>query len=178
MRTPGAPRWAVWGVIAVMVMVAGCGSGPAPRAWAATVCAALAPWRMTIADLSRGTQQQTTARTSPAQAKENLVRLLAGAERATEQARREVVDAGIPDVEGGEAVARGFVASLTGVRDAYGRARRSVEQLGTGRAAEFYAGVRSAVEVLNREYDASALDTRELNSPELRQAFDEVPECR
>ena len=50
--------------------------------------------------------------------------------------------------------------------------------LGTGTPTEFYDGVRAAVETLNKEYDASALDTSKLNSEELKEAFDEVPECR
>ncbi|HEX7745796.1 MAG TPA: hypothetical protein VF462_11110 [Micromonosporaceae bacterium] len=180
MRTPRAAAVPVWTAVlcSVAVLVAGCAGGPAPRAWAASVCQALAPWRTTIADLTTSTREQMTARTSPAQAKEHLVRLFGGAERVSDQARRDVEDAGVPDVERGEAVARGFVASLTGVRDAYGRARRSIEQLDTGRAEEFYAGVHAAVAVLNREYDASALDLGALDSPELKRAFEEVPECR
>ena len=56
-------------------------------------------------------------------------------------------------------------ASLSKVRDAYGRARDTIDGLdtGAGRAA-FYDGVRAAVETLNKEYDASALDTGRLNS--------------
>jgi len=38
--------------------------------------------------------------------------------------------------------------------------------------------MRAAVDTLNKEYDASALDTSQLNSEELKRAFDEVPECR
>ena len=34
------------------------------------------------------------------------------------------------------------------------------------------------MDTLNKEYDASALDTSRLDSEELKQAFDEVPECR
>lgn len=60
--------------------------------------------------------------------------------------------------------------------DGHGRARRTDEQLGT--ADEFSAGVRDGVYVLNREYGASALDTRTLDSPELQRALDEVPACR
>jgi hypothetical protein len=33
------------------------------------------------------------------------------------------------------------------------------------------------VTVLNEEYGRSALDTTNLESPELKRAFDEVPEC-
>jgi hypothetical protein len=173
MRSPRAVMFAVLVVLAL----AGCGSnGPAPQAWAADVCDALAPWRDEIDTLTSGTEQQMTAKTTPAQAKENLVRLLGGAEKASEDARASVERAGVPDVDQGAPVATGFVGSLAAVRDAYGKAKRTIEGLDTGPA--FYDEVGTTVETLNKEYDASALDTSKLNSPELVRAFDEVPECR
>ncbi|WP_460917035.1 hypothetical protein [Plantactinospora veratri] len=162
----------------IALLLGGCAGGPTPQAWAAAVCAALAPWRAEIGTLTRSTQQQMTAQTSPAQAKENLVRLLRGAEQASETARQKVAAAGVPDTDKGEAVSKGFVASLTAVRDAYGRAGAAIEALGTGQPSEFYDGVKAAVDTLNQEYDASSLDTSELDSVELKRAFDEVPECR
>lgn len=165
-------------VLATLVVVlAGCG-GPSPRAWAASVCGALTPWRSEISKLTSSTDQQMTAQTTPAQAKENLVRLFGGAEQASETARRKVEQAGIPETDNGEAISKGFRGSLEKMRDAYGRARDSIEGLSTGEPAAFYDGVRAAVDTLNKEYDASALDTSKLNSEELKQAFDEVPECR
>jgi hypothetical protein len=173
MRTP---RAGVLAVVFAVLAASGCGADPAPRAWAAAVCQALAPWRAEITDLAATTQQQMTAKTTPAQAKENLVRMLGGAETASETARVKVTEAGVPNVDNGEAVAQGFVGSLVAVRDAYGKARRAIEGLDTGPA--FYDGVEATVDTLNKEYDASALDTASLDSPELRAAFDEVPECR
>ncbi|HEX6968839.1 MAG TPA: hypothetical protein VF174_08545 [Micromonosporaceae bacterium] len=173
---PAARRTAAFAVL--VLLFTGCAAGPSPRAWAAAVCTALTPWQSEISSLARSTEQQMTAQTTPAQAKENLVRLLGGAEAATETARRKVAAAGVPDVEQGEAVARGFVTALAAVRDAYGRAKRTVEGLSTGEASAFYDGVEAAMNVLSAEYDASALDTSNLNSPELKRAFDEVPECR
>lgn len=180
MRTPRAAAAGRFTVVlcTIALLVGACGGGPTPQVWAAAVCKALAPWRAEIDSLTRSTQQQMTAQTSPAQAKENLVRLLRGAEKASETARKRVEDAGVPDTDKGAAVSRGFLASLTAVRDAYGKASISIEKLDTARASEFYQGVRAAVDTLNKEYDASSLDTTELDSVELQQAFDEVPECR
>lgn len=165
-------------LLLVMTLVAGCSGGPGAKIWAAAVCQALSPWRTEISTLTTRTQQQMTAETTPAQAKENLVRLFGGAEAASETAREKLQRAGIPDVEGGEAVARGFVASLTGVRDAYGRARQSIAALETATAEAFYSGVERVVKTLDEEYGRSELDTSKLNSVELQKAFDEVPECR
>ncbi|MFC3503871.1 hypothetical protein ACFOOK_23275 [Micromonospora krabiensis] len=166
-------------VLATLALLAsGCGGGPSPQAWAASVCTALAPWRSEISRLTSSTDQQMTAQTTPAQAKENLVRLFAGAEQASETARRKVEEAGVPETEHGDEISAGFRTSLAKIRDAYGRARGTIDGLGTGEASSFYDGVRAAVDTLNKEYDASALDTSRLNSEELKRAFDEVPECR
>ncbi|MDO3701591.1 hypothetical protein Q3W71_07850 [Micromonospora sp. C28SCA-DRY-2] len=166
-------------VVATLVLiVAGCGGGPSARAWAASVCSALTPWRAEISKLTSSTDQQMTAQTTPAQAKENLVRLFGGAEQASETARRKVEQAGIPEAEHGAEVSAGFRTSLAKMRDAYGKARDTIDGLSTGQAGPFYDGVRAAVDTLNKEYDASALDTSRLNSEELKRAFAEVPECR
>ncbi|MEV1328271.1 hypothetical protein AB0J20_01690 [Micromonospora costi] len=165
-------------VLATLVLaVTACG-GPSPRAWAASVCGALTPWRSEISRLTSSTDQQMTAQTTPAQAKENLVRLFGGAEQASETARRKVEEAGVPETDHGEEISTGFRTSLGKMRDAYGRARDTIERLDTSEATAFYDGVRAAVDTLNKEYDASALDTSRLNSEELKRAFDEVPECR
>jgi hypothetical protein len=168
-------------VVSLVVLCAtllGCANAAGPRVWAAAVCAALDPWRAEIGTLTTRTQQQMTAATTPAQAKENLVRLFAGAESASEQARAGVERAGVPDVEQGEQVAAGFTAALSGMRDAYGRARAGIEALSTTPQKTFYDQVGKVVDKLNQEYEASSLDTSKLNSPELVRAFDEVPECR
>ncbi|WP_018908734.1 hypothetical protein [Salinispora arenicola] len=179
MRTCRAAAGRLTAMLAtVVVLAAGCGGGPSPGAWATSVCSALIPWRAEIRKLTSSTDQQMTARTSPAQAKENLVRLFEGAEQASEMALRRVEQAGVPDAEQGAEVSARFRTSLAQMRDAYGKARDSIDGLSTSQSTVFYDGVRAAVETLNQEYEASALDTTELNSEELRRAFAEVPECR
>jgi hypothetical protein len=165
----------VLGVVAALL--AGCGGGPAPAAWAASVCEALTPWRAEIGELTARTQQQMTAETTPAQAQENLVRLFDGAHASSERARADVERAGVPDVDGGQAVRDRFTASLAAVRDAYGHARDAIAGLDTGQAKAFYDRVAEVVTVLNEEYARSGVDTTNLESPELKRAFDEVPEC-
>lgn len=177
MRCPRALP-AVFCVLLLAFVVGGCANGPGARSWAATVCEALAPWRNEITSLNRRAQQQMTAETTPAQAKENLVRLVSGAEAASETARAKVAKAGVPDVQDGAEVARGFVTSLAAVRDAYAQAKQSLQTLDTGEPKTFYDGVSAVLTTLNQEYSRSALDTSSLDSPELKQAFDEVPECR
>lgn len=159
------------------VSLAGCAEGPPPRAWAASVCSALTPWRAEITTLTSRAQEQTPQSATPEQAKETLVRMLDGARESSEQARGKVEEAGVPEVEGGKDVADGMVESLRKVRDAYGRARDAIKSLPTADAGAFYEAVSDAMKTLQAEYAASALDTSKLHSPELQQAFAEVPEC-
>lgn len=160
------------------VLLTGCAEGPPPRAWAASVCAALTPWRAEINTLTTRAQQQTPQSTSPEQAKDNLVQMLEGARDASEKARGEVAAAGVPEVDDGAKIAAGMTESLTKVRDAYGKARDTVVGLSTAEASKFYAAVGDAMATLQQEYAASAFDTSNLHSTELQAAFAEAPECR
>ncbi len=163
--------------IALVGLLAGCAEGPPARAWAASVCSTLTPWRAEINTLTSRAQQQTPQSTTPEQAKDNLVRMLDGAREASEQARSGVEAAGVPEVDGGAQVAAGMTESLTKVRDAYGKARDTVSGLPTGEASTFYEGVSAAMVTLQAEYAASSLDTTNLHSIELQTAFAEAPEC-
>jgi hypothetical protein len=166
------------GLLVLCLPLAACSRGADPRQWAASVCTVLAPWRTEIDTLASRTQQQMTAATSPAQARENLVRLFGGAQAASERARAGVQRAGVPDADHGPEVARTFAAALSAMRDAYGRARDAIGALAVSPAASFYAGVTAVVATLNTQYRQSAPDTTRLESKQLRAAFDEVPECR
>ena len=159
-------------------LLAACSGRPGAQAWAAVVCTTLSPWRAELDSLTSRTQQQITAETSAGQAKENLARLFDGAAVASERARAGVEKAGVPDVTNGEAIATGFQDSLAGIRDAYGQARSGVEALATNPPKTFYAEVGKVVERLSADYEQSSLDTESLESVELRQAFDSLPECR
>ena len=165
-------------LLALTTTLAGCGGAPGARAWAASVCTSLEPWRTEIGSLTTRTQQQMDAATTPGQAKENLMRLFGGAEEASERARAGVQKAGVPDVEDGREIADGFTGSLAAVRDAYARARTGVGALPTAPADTFYQEVTKVVQQLQADYQKSGLDTSKLNSPELKSAFDELPECR
>jgi hypothetical protein len=165
-------------LVVVAAVSGGCvADGPPPRVWAASVCSALNPWREDIATLTTRAQQQTPNATTPQQAKENLVRMLEGARDASEKARGRIAAAGVPEVDGGDAIADGVMGSLAKVRDAYGRAGEAMRALSTDDPSAFYDGVAAIMATLRQEYDASALDTSSLRSTELQQAFGEVPEC-
>jgi hypothetical protein len=173
-----APPTSLLLLFALAATPAGCSNAPGARAWAASVCTVLSPWRFEIGSLAVRTQQQMTAATMPAQAQENLTRLFSGAESASERARAGVARAGVPDADHGKHVAASFTASLTGMRDAYRRARTGIAALATTPAGAFYGHVAAVVDRLNAEYAQSELDTSKIDATELKEAFDEVRECR
>jgi hypothetical protein len=175
---PARPLVLVLLLAFVLPTAAACGGSHGARAWAASVCTTLSPWRTEIGSLTTRAQQQMDVATTPGQAKENLSRLFVGAHDASEKARAGVAKAGVPDVDNGKQIADGFTGSLAAMRDAYGRAAQGIDGLATAPAKTFYTQVGEVVDKLNADYAASSLDTSKLSSKELKAAFDEVPECR
>jgi hypothetical protein len=165
-------------ILALAAPLGACSGSHGAGAWASSVCKTLAPWRAEISTLTTRTQQQMTTRTTPNQAKENLMTLFGGAQTASERARAGVAEAGVPDVSNGKQIAASFVGSLAAMRDAYGRARTGIGALAIVPTEGFYTQVGKVVAKLNQDYQASSLDTSNLNSTELKEAFDEVPECQ
>jgi hypothetical protein len=171
-------------LVALALTGAGCGSGgsgaPAGvphRTWVTGVCEALHPWRDRFTALNGQAADQMKGATTPDQAKTNLVTLLGGVRQATEDARVKVAAAGAPDVADGAAIAQRFVAALAAVRDAYGKAQRTVQGLSTSDSAGFYRDVAAAMDTLNTDYKRAGLDVGKLASADLRKDFGEVPAC-
>ncbi len=182
-RFMGAP---VCRVVAVVVSAVLLGSGTAacsssgvpPKTWAKHVCQVLKPWSATITDLTGRTQRDMAGVRTPDAAKVSIVGLLDAEAKASDKARDKLLAAGVPDVDDGKKIADEFSAALRSAGAAYGFARDSIRKLPTDHATTFYQGVTSAIDRLNRQYNAGALDTDKVRSTELQQAFDQVPECR
>jgi hypothetical protein len=169
-------------LVLVGVCLAGCGGGGsghvAPDNWAGSVCTALHPWRDQITALNAQAATQMAAATTPQQTRDNMLRLLDGARRASEQARAQVAAAGVPEVPDGERIAGRFVAALAAVRDAYRTAHDTVARLPTGNPKAFYDGVSRAVATLNTQYARAGVDTGRLASADLRASFSRAAACR
>lgn len=165
-------------LVVVLVGVTGCSSGKSADEWAGEVCAALGPWKSKIADLNDQGRRQMLSATSTTETLSYLDGLLGGAASASEAARVRVAAAGVPDVDGGAAVAASFVASLTGARDAYAQARADLKALPMSDDTQFYDGVVRIMSALNEQYESTAVDPATLNSPALKQAFEGSAACR
>jgi len=165
-------------LVLVALVLSGCGDGAVPhRTWVARVCHSLGPWRDRITALNTQAAAQMKAAKTPAQTRDNLVRLLDGARQATEDARAKVAASGVPDVPDGPAIAGRFVSALAAARDAYGNARQRVQALSQRDESGFYTGVKSTMDTLTKDFAQAGVDTGRLASAQLRRDFDEVPEC-
>jgi hypothetical protein len=168
-------------LLALLVGLTGCGGGGndsvKPQVWAADVCQALGPWRSEITNLNTQAAQDTGTATTPTQTRDGLVKLLTGAQQASEAARVKVEAAGSPDVKDGLAIAARFVRALAQVRDAYAKAQHSIEALPVDKPSAFYDGVESTMNTLRADYAAAGVNTSSLASADLRASFDEVPAC-
>jgi hypothetical protein len=165
-------------VLLVGLSLAGCGHGGVPhRSWVTRVCQTLVPWRDQISALNGQAAEQMKNAKTPAQTRDNLLRLLDGARQATENARATVAAAGVPDVSDGSAIAQRFVGSLAAARDAYAKAGQGIQALPERDETAFYAGVTAAMDTLTKEYNRAGVDTGRLASTDLRKDFDEVPAC-
>ena len=148
----------------------------AAATWAERVCGALGPWRGEIDALMARAQQRMDGAANAEQAKTGLLELLGGAETASEQARAKVAAAGLPDATNGKQTAGEFTDTLRRTRDAYGKAKATVQGLPTVDQKAFYDAVGAAFGQLDKDYGEVNLDR--VNSPELQKAFDEVAACK
>ncbi|MBX6752370.1 MAG: hypothetical protein IRY85_22360 [Micromonosporaceae bacterium] len=165
--------------VTAAVLLAGCSrSSLSPDVWVATVCDALASWRATITELNQRAATAMSRATSIEETRSNLLDLVTDARDATEAARASVESAGVPDVSGGESVARAFERSLAATRDAYAAAAENLRELPGDDGKAFYDGVVDIMDRLRRRYEQASADLSVLDSPELRAAFERAPECR
>ncbi len=161
-------------------LAVGCG-GPetvAPEAWAKSVCQAIKPWGAEIAELQKSAQTKITAQSDATQTKTELIRLFGGMAQSTEVALGKVREAGVPDVETGDEVAKQFVAALTAAKKSFATGKDAVAALPTDDTKAFYDGVVRAGAAMSRENADAGRAFTDISAPELDKAFDEVPECR
>lgn len=175
----GPMRTTLAAAAATLLLLTGCNGEPdRPDAltWAGSVCEALHPWMDEIDNLTGAAGVAMTPDSSPAEAKNELLGLLSGAAEASQTAHDDVVAAGTPDVDDGEAIADRFADSLAGTRDAYRAAHDAMAALDAA-DDDFYDDVAQVMAELVDAY-AAVPQVAELDSDELRDAFETAPACR
>ncbi|WP_412540863.1 hypothetical protein R8Z50_34615 [Longispora sp. K20-0274] len=159
-------------------LLAGCQGDVAPEQWADSVCVSVRTWQVKVGQLTKNAQDSMATAKNPHEAQQSLLGLLGGAEGASETARASVKGAGVPDVDKGAQFADQLAKAIGAARDAYGKARRTIEGLPTSEAKPFYDGVSTAMETLKQEYQPESADPAKLDSPELKKAFTTAQSCK
>ncbi|GAA4909980.1 hypothetical protein GCM10023223_30290 [Stackebrandtia albiflava] len=162
------------GVLALSL--AACSGGEVPATeWAGAVCEALRPWQAEIDELTADANVAMNPESTPEQARDQLLDLLAGAAEASRTAHEEVTAAGVPDVPDGAHIATVFADSLAATGDAYQGAHDRLSDLDPA-APDFYDQVAQVMSDLSEEY-AAVPQVAALDSTELSEAFAATPEC-
>ena len=163
---------------------AGCSKGGATggdkvkaRTWAKQICGTVRPWAEHIQQSVTDAQATLGNTSEPAVAKPKLSRLFGDAATETDNAIKGVDRAGVPDVKDGQAVAKQFRAALVSARDAFAKAKRSVDQLDTSDKATFNAAVVRIGTQLSADYGSAGKKIDTSKSDELKKAFDTEPAC-
>ncbi|MEV6523371.1 hypothetical protein AB0M43_15585 [Longispora sp. NPDC051575] len=159
-------------------LLAGCESPVAPERWADSVCVSVRTWQVKVGQLTKNAQDSMATAKSPHEAQQSLLGLLGGAESASETARITVSGAGVPDVDKGSQFSDQLLKAIAAARDAYGKARRTIEGLPTDVDKPFYDGVTTAMETLKQEYQPDSADPAKLDSAELKKAFTTAKNCQ
>jgi hypothetical protein len=152
------------------------------RVWAGAICVAFDGWEGSAARFGGRLQEEIETRPTPREGRQLLRIFLDSMLLATRDFIDEVDAAGSPPIGEGEAVAETLSDGIKRALGALVEARAQVESLPTGDRSRFVAAtgrlnqvvgsavteIETAIDTINREFDA----------PELGTAFDSAPECR
>lgn len=144
--------------------------------YAADVCGAMKEWVTTVQEKSTSMADSFQAG-GPEEGKTMLTQLLADMSAATGDLVSAVEDAGIPDVEGGEAVAEDLKDAFTQARQILDDAQDDVRALPNDPAG-FQQGAAQLGPTLQEAISGITESLEKPESQELEQAFDEEEACQ
>lgn len=181
-------RWARrLAVVAVIpVLLAGCGGGgggggPAvsAEAYASGFCGLLGDWLGSIQNSSTELSGSFAAAATPADGQEILRTYVDGLIADTEELITGTEDLGVPDVEGGEDIAKTLIAAFEDTKAVLEDARAEVDGLPTDDPAAFAAATGALGVSIETSLGGigTSLSLSDVGSPELDAAFAEDPAC-
>ena len=145
--------------------------------YVSTLCTEMQNWLTKLQEGQTQVQQTVQPGADPAEGQAALATFFDSAVTATEELITAIEDAGVPDVEGGEAISQDILTKFQDAKEALESARAQVDTLPTddpqafGRAAqELGTAVQSQLESIG-----DALST--LSQPELDEAAAQEPAC-
>ncbi len=145
--------------------------------YATGMCGAIAGWIEDIQRLNADLQANLDPTASLDSLKEMTVGFLGDVTDATDAVIDEVEAIGVPDVEDGQAAADTMLAFLRDSRDVFVDARESVQGLSTADPAAFGTELETIGNDIQTSMSGIGNELGQLDSSELDEAADDVPEC-
>jgi len=171
------PR-AATGLLVILALCAGCGSGDSSKvstaSYVKTVCSAISPLERDVVTRTQALSGATAANAT--QAKKTLQGFLAAVSEDADRAVSRIKSAGTPDISNGEAVAGEIVKAFTQLRDAMKAAAAKASSLPTDSPSAY----KNAAQALNASVRASLnnIDASGLSNPEIEAAAAKEPVCK
>lgn len=171
---------AVVGAVVLTMVVSACGGGDKASAseYVGAVCGAFTNFQSTMAE-GQSEVQQADPTADPESNKELLTGFFSDASSAADDAKSQIEDAGVPDVENGEEVADAVNSTVDGLVSGLEQAESDAEALPTDSEAEFTSGAQELTTSLQDTVSNAAEATSQVQeNADLQAAADENPDCQ
>ncbi|MGH2640399.1 MAG: hypothetical protein ACRDGO_01735 [Actinomycetota bacterium] len=147
------------------------------EAYATGVCGAIVDWVEEIQGLNADLQANLDPSSIDA-LKDAMVTFLDDVIASTDTVIADVEDAGVPDVDDGEAAAQNLLAGLRESRDVFESARDRVEAMSTDDPAAFGEELQTVGTDIQTSMSTIGEDLGGFESPELDEVSKDIPECQ
>ncbi|MCD6021355.1 MAG: hypothetical protein K0R20_1065 [Actinomycetia bacterium] len=144
--------------------------------YATSVCGAIADW----VDEIRGLNEDLQANLDPSSIdalKDAMVTFLDDVIASTDTVIADVEDAGVPDVEDGDAAAQHLLTGLRDSRGVFEDARDRVEAMSTDDPVAFGEDLQTVGTDIQTSMSTIGEDLGQFESPELDEVSKDIPEC-
>jgi hypothetical protein len=168
-------------VAASVLALAACGGDeePAAQQWAGDVCAAVDSWQTELQQIFNDVSAQVTSGDAGA-----VDAIRAGIDQgaeATDELGETLRGLGPPDTEAGEEAQQQLEAVSDEVQTAVGQVQTAVDELGEASPQEILGALSGIVVPLQAalgQIEAVVANLRENAADEIRQGFEDAPECQ
>jgi hypothetical protein len=155
----------------------GDGETVSAEAYATGVCGAIVDWVDEIQGLNADLQANLDPSSIDA-LKDAMVTFLDDVIVSTDTVIAEVEDAGVPDVDDGDAAAQNLLAGLRDSRGVFEGARDRVEAMSTDDPAAFGEELQTVGTDIQTSMSTIGEDLGAFESPELDEVSKDIPECQ
>jgi hypothetical protein len=175
-----AKRWSKLSVIAIAVVLAGCGgggsSGVSAGSYVKAICSSIGPFEKDVQ--SRSSALDLSSITNVADGKTALVGFLTAMVSDTDKAVAQLKAAGDPNVKNGKAIASGVVTAFSKLKQALQQAASQANSLPVTSPTAFKTAATTLGNGVRTSISSIGGSLNGLKSPDLEQAAAKDPTCK